>query len=191
MPAPPVAAVPPVPPVPEIVELVIPADAVIGLRVEGGLTSDSARLEDPVSARVTRDVRVDGELAIPAGATVRGSVIAVVRGGRFKERARLGVRFHTVELPDGSRLALQTEPVYREGDSPTGESAAKVSAGAIGGAIIGAIIGGGRGAVIGGATGAGAGTAAVMASDRSEATLPAGASVTIRLVRPVTVPVER
>ena len=123
--------------------MVVPADAVIGLRVENNLSSDSARVEDRVSARVTRDVRVAGELAIPAGSRVHGSVVTVIRGGRFKERARLGVRFHSLVLPDGATLSLQTETVYREGESPTGESAAKVSAGAIGGAIIGAIIGGG------------------------------------------------
>lgn len=183
---------PPVEPeVPDTVELVVPADAVIGLRVDTGVSSESARVEDPVSARVTRDVRVGSELAIPAGARVQGSVVTVLRGGRFKERARLGVRFHTLELPDGTRLSLLTEPVFREGESPTGDSAAKVSAGAVGGAIIGAIIGGGRGAVIGSATGAGAGTAAVMAGGRSEATLPAGSSVTVRLTRPVTVTLDR
>jgi hypothetical protein len=172
-------------------ELVIPSEAVIGLQIDNAVSSSTARVEDRVSARVTRDVRTGGLVAIPAGSRVQGSVVLVERGGKFKERARLGVRFHTVVLAGGETVPIQTETVYREGDSKSGQSAAKISGGAIGGAIIGAILGGGKGAIIGGATGAGAGTAAVAAGDRSEATLPAGTSVTARLSSPASVTVER
>jgi type IV secretory pathway VirB10-like protein len=170
---------------------VIPSEAVIGLQIDSAVSSATARVEDRVSARVTRDVRTGGLVAIPAGTRVQGSVVMVERGGKFKERARLGVRFHTVVLAGGETVPIQTETVYREGESPTGQSAAKISGGAIGGAIIGAILGGGKGAIIGGATGAGAGTAAVAAGGRSEATLPAGTSVTVRLSSPASVTVER
>jgi type IV secretory pathway VirB10-like protein len=172
-------------------ELVVPADAVIGLQLENTISSDTARIEDRVSARVTRDVRTGGLVAIPAGSRVQGSVVAVERGGKFKERARLGVRFHTIVLADGTTVPFQSEAVYREGEGKGGQSAAKISGSAIGGAIIGAIIGGGKGAIIGGATGAGAGTAAVAAGDRSEARLAAGSSVTVRLSSPVSVTVEK
>lgn len=190
---------PPAPPAPEppavperrYEELVVPADAVIGLQIENSITSSTARIEDRVQAKVTRDVRTGGMVAIPAGSRVQGSVVVVERGGKFKERARLGVRFHTIVLTDGTAIPMHTETVFREGDSPTGQSAAKISGSAIGGAIIGAILGGGKGAIIGGATGAGAGTAAVAAGDRSEAKLSAGSSVTVRLAQPVSVSVER
>jgi hypothetical protein len=185
--------VPEEPPVPEkrFEELVVPSDAVIGLQIDNAVTSSTARVEDRVSAKVTRDVRTGGLVAIPAGSRVQGSVVLVERGGKFKERARLGVRFHTIVLAGGESVPIQTETVYREGESPTGQSAAKISGGAIGGAIIGAILGGSKGAIIGGATGAGAGTAAVAAGDRSEARLPAGSNVTVRLSSPASVTVER
>ena len=96
----------------------MPADAVIGLQLESSLSSDTARVEDRVEARVTRDVRANGLVAIPAGSRVLGSVSVVERGGKMKERARLGVRFHTVILADGTELPLQTETVLREGESP-------------------------------------------------------------------------
>ena len=97
----------------------------------------------------------------------------VERGGKMKERARLGIRFHTVVLADGSRLAIRTDSVIREGASPANESAAKIGGAAIGGAILGAILGGGKGAVIGGSIGAAGGTAATMAGERNPAVLPA------------------
>ena len=113
------------------------------------------------------------------------------RGGRLQDRARLGVRFTSVVLADGTRLPLETETIYREGDAPSRESAAKIGGGAIGGAIIGGILGGAKGAVIGGSAGAGAGTAAVLAGGRNPATLPSGTPITVRVVKPTTVTVEK
>jgi len=93
-------------------------------------------------------------------------------------------------LADGTRVPLETDTIYREGDGPGGESAAKIGGGAIGGAILGGIFGGAKGAVIGATAGGGAGTAAVMAGGRNPATLPSGTPVTVRLVKPATVTVE-
>ncbi|MEO6236614.1 MAG: hypothetical protein ABIQ52_06410 [Vicinamibacterales bacterium] len=182
---------PAAPVVPETLELVVPADAVLGLQVERTVTSETARVEDRVEARVTRDVRVGDRVAIPAGSVVQGSVMEVERGGKVRERARLGIRFHTVVLADGSRLNIRTDSVVREGTSPTNESAAKIGGAAIGGAILGAILGGGKGAVIGGSVGAAGGTAATMAGGRNPAVLPAGTTVSVRVQQPVSVTVEK
>jgi hypothetical protein len=179
------------PPVPQFDELVVAADSVIGLQLESPVTSERAQVEDSVVARVTRDVKVGDRVAIPAGAKVFGEVTMVERGGKVRERARLGVRFTSVVLADGTRLPMSTETVYREGDSPGRESAAKIGGGAIGGAIIGGILGGAKGAAIGGSIGAGAGTATVMAGDRNHATLSAGTPLTVRIEEPVTVTVEK
>jgi hypothetical protein len=179
------------PPAPVIEEITIPAASVIGLEVETSLTSEKARVEDRVDARVTRDVYAEGRLAIPAGSRVVGSVTAVERGGKVKERARLGVRFHTLVLADGRQLDLRTDTIYREGQSPAGESSKKIGGAAVGGAVLGAIMGGGKGALLGGAAGAAGGTAAVMAGGRNAATITSGTVLTARLMSPVTIEVER
>lgn len=189
LPAEPVRA--PEPPAKRYSELVVAADSVIGLQNETALSSDRARVEDRVEAKVVRDVRVGGELAIPAGSRALGTVVSVEHGGRFKERARLGVRFTTLVLVDGTRLPLSTDTIYRYGDSPANGSAARIGGGAVAGAILGAIIGGSKGAAIGATTGAGAGTASVMTSDRSEAVFPAGAEITARILSPLSVTVEQ
>ena len=181
----------PPPPQKRFEELVVSADSVIGLRIESTVSSEVAKIEDPVEARVTRDVRVGSEIAIPAGSRVLGSVMQVERGGKMKNAARIGVRFHTLVLADHTRLPMQTEAIFREGKSPGNESAAKVGGAAVGGAILGAIIGGGKGAAIGGSVGAAGGTAAVMAGGRNPAVLASGTSLTVRLSQPVTVVVER
>ena len=181
----------PQPPQKVFEELVVSADSVIGLRIESTVSSEVAKIEDPVEARVTRDVRVGSEIAIPAGSRVLGSVVQAERGGKMKTAARIGVRFHTLVLPDATRVPMQTEAIYREGKSPGQESAAKVGGAAVGGAILGAIIGGGKGAAIGGSVGAAGGTAAVMAGGRNPAVLTSGTSLTVHLSKPVTIVVER
>ena len=175
------------PPSPEFEEFVLSTDSVVGLQVETLTTSDIARLEDEVVARVTRDVHVRDRVVIPAGAEARGEVTLVERGGRLQDRARLGVRFTLLVLADGTRIPVQTDMIYREGDARGGQSASRIGGGAIGGAIIGGIFGGKRGAAIGGSIGAGAGTAAAVAASRDPAVLPRGAAITVRITAPTTV----
>ena len=186
-----VAEVAPAPPEPRFEDLELPQQSVIGLQLETSVTSETARVEDEVIARVTRDVRVGNRVAIPAGSKAHGEVTLVERGTRVRERARLGVRFTSIVLGDGTRLPIDTEPIYREGESVRNENAAKIGGGAIGGAIIGGILGGAKGAAIGSTVGAGAGTGAVMAGGRNHATLPAGTPLTVRLEDPATITVER
>jgi hypothetical protein len=138
-----------------------------------------------------RDVMADGRVAIPAGTRVLGDVVLVDRGGKMKDKARLGVRFHSLVLANGQQVPFRTDAIYREGTSPGAESARKIGGAAVGGAILGAIIGGGKGAAIGGAAGAAGGSAVVMAGDRNAATLPSGSTVTVRLNAPVAVDIER
>jgi hypothetical protein len=178
------------PPAKVLDELVVSTNSVIGLETETRISSETARVEDRVEARVTRDVKVGDAIAIPTGSRAIGSVIQVERGGKFKERARLGIRFTTLVLADGTRLPMNTEAIYREGDSPANSSAAKIGGGAIGGAILGAILGGAKGAAIGATAGAGGGAAAVQVGDRQEVTVPAGSPITVRILSPVTVTVE-
>ena len=172
-------------------ELVVSADSVIGLQSETSVSSERARVEDRVEARVTRDVRVGNRVAIPAGSRAIGVVSQVERGGKFKEHARLAIRFQTVVLADGTRLPISTDAVIREGAAPSDESAKKIGGGAVAGTILGAILGGAKGAAIGGMAGAGAGAGVVAAGDRAAATLHAGEPITIRLLSPVTITSER
>jgi hypothetical protein len=54
---------PPPPPAPEFVDVTVPSDAVLGLQIERTISSELARVEDRVDARVTRDVRVGDRVA--------------------------------------------------------------------------------------------------------------------------------
>ncbi len=181
----------PLPAAPAFDEITVTENSVVGIRFESPVSSETSRVEDRVSARVTRDVAVDGRTAIPAGATLEGAVTLVQLGGSFKERARIGVRFTTMVLPDRTRVPIQTDTIYRDGDVPGGEATSKIGASAVVGAVLGAVIGGKKGAAIGGTAGAAGGTAVVMAGGPNAATIPAGTPLTVRLTAPMSVSVPR
>jgi hypothetical protein len=164
---------------------------VIGIRLDAPVSTRTARVEDRISATVSRDVTVAGRTAIPAGVRLEGTVVSVERGGKFKTRPRLGLQFDRLILADGTRVSLKTDTIYREGDSPTADATARVGTGAVAGAILGAMIGGKKGAAIGTAAGAAGGVATVMRGDQGEASLAAGAPLTVRLTEDVAILINR
>jgi len=183
-------AAPPEPQKPRFEEVTVAADSVLGVSLESTISSETAKVEDRVNAKLSRDLLVDGKVAVPAGARLEGVVTDVTRGGKFKERPRVGVTFQQLILADGTKIALSTDTVFRDGDAPANVNA-KVGGSGVVGAILGAMIGGKKGAVLGGAAGAAGGAAAVAAGDRAEVVLVSGSSLTVRLKAPITVLVER
>lgn len=183
-------AVEPVKPTTE--ELTITRDSVIGIRLESAVSSQTARIEDKVTARVARDVTVDGHTALSSGSRLEGVVSSVERGGKFKDRARIGISFNTLVLADNTRLPIETETIFRETDSPTAKAATKMGASAAIGGILGAVIGGKKGAAIGAAVGTAGGAATVAAGSAPDAALTVGTPLTVRLTSPVTlmIPVQ-
>src|SRR5262249_55849325 len=96
----------PDPPRPVLQALTVHQDSVIGIRLDTTVSSETARVEDRVTATVARDVNVAGRTAIPSGSKLEGNVVSVEHGGKFKERSRLGIRFHSLLLADGTRISL-------------------------------------------------------------------------------------
>ena len=103
---------------PQFEALTVKEDSVMGIRLDSTVTSETARVEDKVSARVTRDLTVDGRTAIPSGARLEGVVSVVERGGKFKDRSRLGIKFQSLLLPDGTRMPIQTETISGTANLP-------------------------------------------------------------------------
>lgn len=181
----------PLPAAPRFDAVELASSTVIGIRLDTTVSSETARVEDSVRARVTRAVVVDGVTVVPEGAMLNGSVTTVERGGKIRERSRVGIRFTSVSLSDTVRVPIRTDAIFREGDSPTGEATAKIGASAVVGSILGGVLGGRRGAVIGGAAGAAGGTAMVVRGDANEAVLASGTALTVRLSEAATFEIER
>jgi hypothetical protein len=182
--------------VPEVVwrEVTIPAGTSLPLVLETPVASDTSRIEEPVTAHLTRAITVDGVEVVPEGSTVSGVVTDATRSGKVKGRAHVAIRFDTL-VPrgprnDGERYEIHTAAVGRTAPATTKKDAIEIGAPAAGGAIIGGIVGGKKGAAIGAAAGGGAGTAVVLSQRGKEVRLGKGASLSLELTEPLTVRVR-
>lgn len=166
-------------------EYTIPAGTRISVRLANTVSSESSRVEDPVSATLTSPIVIDGARVLPAGSVLRGDVVSVQRSGKVKGRASLGLRFNTLtarghEYPIVARVS-------RVAPATKADDAKKIGIPAAAGAAIGAIVGGGKGALVGTAVGGGAGTAVVLSTPGKPVTLARGRVLTVSLARSVDV----
>jgi len=182
--APPVAAEPeptPTPaPRPTPKPKIVAAGTSLPIVLEQELTTKTARAEDPVVASLADDVVVDGEVLLPKGAEVHGSVVSSVRSGRTKGRARIVVAFDEIRV-NSTSYAIDATGFDVTAGSSKGKDAKIAGGAAAAGILIGGIAGGGSGALKGGLIGGAAGGAAVLATRGVEVDLKAGTQYKIEL----------
>jgi hypothetical protein len=173
-------------------QVTVPAGTPLPIVMDTGVASSTSRVEQPVRAHLTRDVRLDNEVVIPAGSELYGTVTAVRRPGKVKGRSYVAVRLTTL-VPRGTndRYRVDSGRISRTGRATKKKDAMKIGIPAAGGAAVGAIIGGKKGALIGAGAGGGAGTAAVLSTRGEDVAIPRGAPVTVRLASPLAVRVRR
>ena len=154
-------------------EYTIPAGTRISVRLANTVSSESSRVEDPVSATLTSPLVIDGTRVLPAGSVLRGDVASVQRSGKVKGRASLGAALQHARL-----RAVEAYPIVarvsRVAPATKADDAKKIGIPAAGARSIGAIVGGGKGAAIGAAVGGGAGTAVVLSTPGKPVTLERG-----------------
>ncbi len=161
-------------------DFAIPDGTEIPVRLQQSISSKTARPEDRVEGSVAHAVRVDGMVAIPAGATVRGIVREAEPARRPAHGGRLEISFDRIVV-DGRTMDIRSKIVDL---SESSVDKSKVGLGAVLGGVLGAVVGGGKGALLGAVVGGGG---AVVATKGDEVELPAGTVVTLRLEQPVPV----
>jgi hypothetical protein len=166
----------------------IPAGTVLRLRVDRGFGSDISRVEDPVSATLTRAVVIDGRTILPAGSAAAGYVSEAVRPGKVKGRGRVAVRFTRIDPGPGVEpYRMQTRSWVAVAPATKKKDALTIGLPAAGGAVVGALVDGKKGAAIGSAVGGGAGTAVVLTTRGKDVRVGRGAVLSVRLTSPLTV----
>ncbi len=152
------------------------------------LSSKTAQTGERVEAVLTSDViAADGRVAVPAGATVVGTVTHVVSGSRsIGATPVIGLRFEHLVTASGQRIPISGE-LDEQGASERGRDTAKI----LGGAAAGAVIGNqsknnDRGKLIGGLIGGAIGAIAAK-NTGTEVSLGDGAPLTIALDKPFAV----
>ena len=177
-------APPPPPPPPP---LVVPAGTSLVVRLGSTLDTKTAEAGQPFNGVLARSVTVGGEVAIPSGAGVSGTVVESKSPGKFKGEGLLSITLNSINV-GGAPREIATSTFTQTVKGKGKRTAVAVGGGTGAGALIGGIAGGGKGALIGGLVGAGAGTAGAAFTGNKEVSIPAETAVTFRLANSITVP---
>ncbi len=178
-----------------IERILIPAGTRIGVVLENGLSTRSAKAGDSVYLLTSFPITQDNRIVIPVGSYLRGALLESKRPGRIKGKGEFRLRLDTLIFPNGYTVNLNAAPRSADsGGKETMDSEGKVTGpggkgkdvGTVAtttatGAGIGAIAGRGKGAGIGAGIGAAAGLAAVLLTRGPEAELPRGSTLDIVL----------
>jgi hypothetical protein len=184
------------------------APAPRGTRIPAGTTLDvvmvttantkTANVGDPIEAKLTEDLIIDGKVVAERDATVRGTITEVKRASHSKsedERAALKLNFTTIETTGGdkslSATVTSSEGKQLEAKSTSTRDKLIIGGSTVAGAVIGKVTGKStKSTIIGAVGGAVVGTGVVMAAKGYELEVPAGAKVTLRTEEPITVVVR-
>src|SRR5271168_4837251 len=91
----------------------VPAGTRLEIRLTSSVGSYASKVGSPVSAVLIAPVRVGGELLLPAGSVLTGTVKSVRRVGYgvLHEAAALTLEFSQIILPDDETLPLSSKVI--------------------------------------------------------------------------------
>lgn len=164
--------------------IVVPEGTALTVRLGEALSSKTAQDGQAFTGSLVSPVEAGGETAIPAGASVSGTVVSAKSAGRFKGESLLAIRLNSITV-NGKQRTIQTATVSTGQKGKGKRTAAMIGGGAGAGALIGGIAGGGKGAAIGALVGGGAGTAGAGLTGNRDVTLGGESAVTFKLSAPL------
>jgi hypothetical protein len=162
---------------------VVPMGTELDVRLERGLSSDTALVEDRFEATTVVDLLANNRVVIPAGSRVRGVVTAVKDAGRFERKGELQLSFDQLTV-DGRNIPIRGTVTQALEAGGYRDDAEKIGAGAAVGAVLGGILGGVKGAITGILIGGGG---VVAATEGEDVNLAAGTILRMRLDQDVNV----
>ena len=163
----------------------IAAGTTINLAANQRVCTNTHKVGDTFTARVSEAVTGSNGATIPAGASATVRITELKRSENANDNVVMGFAVSSVTY-GGRTYNIDSDVTYAKVDKvrnqPKGKDAQKVIGGAAVGAILGQAIGKNtKGTVIGGAIGAAAGTAAAAATANFEGCVPDGGQITIKL----------
>jgi len=173
----------------------IPAGTRIGVVLENGISTRSAKAGDSLYFHTSFPITQNNRVIVPVGSYLRGEIIESKRPGKVKGRGEFRMRLDTLIFPNGYTVDLNAAPRSADsggketmdsegkvtGPGGKGEDAKTVAETTATGAGIGAIAGGGKGAGIGAGIGGLVGLGAILLTRGPEAELPRGSTLDIVL----------
>jgi hypothetical protein len=183
-PAPP-PPLPPPPPPPQ--PIVVPAGTTLTVKVGQALSSKNSQTGQTFTATLAQPVSVHGKVAIPAGSTIKGTVVAAKAKGKIKGAGQLDLSLNSITVR-GSTYNIQTAVLENTVKGKGSRTAKTTGGGAAGGALIGGLAGGGKGAAVGVLAGGALGLAGGAATGNQQIEIPADSALSFRLSSPLTLP---
>jgi carbonic anhydrase/acetyltransferase-like protein (isoleucine patch superfamily) len=177
---------------PRTVTSTVPSGTTFAVSLNETLSTGTSQPGDAFTATLQEAILdADGDVMIPAGATVRGRVTRVAKSGNVGQTAVINLAFESISSGGKSYplegTVIEANPTRKTRQS-TGEQAGKVAAGAAAGAVLGRVLGKDTKSTLKGAViGAAAGTAIAMGTADVDAVLSAGSTVRVRLDAPITI----
>jgi hypothetical protein len=171
---------------PEPQPVVVPAGTTLTVRLGNSVGSRISSPGDSFSATLASAVTVDGNTVIPAGASVRGTVVDAKALGKFKGGASLELRLNSITVNE-TEQTIETSAISRTEKGKGKRTAVIAGGGTALGALIGGLAGGGKGAAIGAAAGGGAGVGGAALTGNKEIVLPAESALSFTLKSPLEV----
>lgn len=161
----------------------IPSGALVRVRLVEGLTAKRIKAGTVFDGTVLNDVIADGEVAIPRGASVQGTIVQSNPSGAVGGKGQLALQLSSVSL-SGKNYPIVSDTWTHYGRDKTGQTVGNaIGLGAFG-ALIGAVAGGGAGAAIGAAAGGAAGIGTSAATGRNDVVIPPEAILSFHLTQP-------
>jgi hypothetical protein len=182
----------------------IPAGTHVLLRMVGSVSTRTAKAGDQVYLRTASPIAAGGQLLVPEGTYVQGTVLEAKRSGRVKGRAEIALHLDTLTFASGKAFKIEphvdsveagqheqkvtdNEGTIKQGSTKlqdTGRIAILAGSGAaIGGIAERSWSGAGIGAGVGGAVG----IASVLLTRGKEVELNRGATLDVIFDRPLTI----
>ena len=175
-------APPPEPPAP----LVVPAGTTLPVILATSISSYKNKAGEDFEGNLAAPITVNGEVAVPKGAKVTGTIVDAKKQGKFKGEALLTIRLTSLDVR-GKDYLISTH-TWSDTEKGKGKRTAVVTGGGAGaGALIGGLAGGGKGAGIGAAIGAVGGLAASGGTGGQNVNLPAETKINFKLAKSLTI----
>ena len=177
--------------------VVIPAGTRLGVVLQNGLSTRSAKPGDSVYFQTSFPITQNNRVVLPVGSYIRGELTESKRPGRVKGKGEFRLKLDTLIFPNGYTVNLNAAPRSADtggketmdsegkvtGPGGKGKDVATVAETTATGAGIGAIAAGAKGAGIGAGIGGLAGLGAVLLTRGPEAELPRGSTMDLVLER--------
>lgn len=174
--------------------LTIPKGCEINAILQSSISSDSLANNDIIAATLSQDWIYNGTLIAPQGSVLYGKASDIKKAGFAYANGQLAISFDELLTPNGDRIRLTSNKVFIQVE---GNRALKIATHAVIGAVSGVVTGAlwtllsrgdvAHGIAVGSAVGAAGGLISAGFQKGENAQIPAGTTLTVRLIQAVEV----